>query len=384
VGAANFPLTCRSDSKLRAPGFCCKQTDESQELYFGGEMISVVGWDIGAANVKAAWLSSQENRTDRMRVASHPFEIWREKDSLPSIMRQIFASVAEARPRAMAVTMTAELSDIFATKREGVLFILECFRNCFPDLPSYFFSLSGDFVPLGEAQGRPLEFAAANWLASAQWLALQFPDCLLVDVGSTTTDIVPVMNGKVSAGRTDLERLSAGELVYTGALRTNVAAIVHSVPVMGRLCRVASEYFVISGDIHLILGHIQPEDYTCTTPDGQPPTVESARRRLARLVCADTEMLSAAEIDGIARYVHARQLRQIREGLEQVLSRLPDLRSQPVIVFGIGSFLGGEAARSTGLQTRELASDWGRQGSAVAPCLAAAHLLLEKVKAGSC
>ena len=345
-------------------------------------MISVVGWDIGAVNVKAAWLSWQENRTGQVRVASHPLEIWREKDRLPVVMQQTLASIADARPQAMAVTMTAELSDIFATKREGVLFILDCFGRCFPDLPSYFFSLSGNFVPLGEAQCRPLDFAAANWLASAQWLALRFPDCLMVDVGSTTTDVIPVSEGKVSVcGRTDLARLSTGELIYTGALRTNVAAVVQSVPVAGRLCRVASEYFAISGDVHLILGHIQPRDYTCAAPDGQPPTIESARRRLARLVCADTEMLSTPEIDGIARYVHARQVRQIRGGLEQVLSRLPSLRSHPVIVLGVGAFLGVEAAQSTGLETRDLANGWGRQESAVAPCLAAAHLLLEKMKA---
>jgi probable H4MPT-linked C1 transfer pathway protein len=347
-------------------------------------MVSVVGWDIGAANVKAAWLASQGNGTERIRVASHPFEIWREKDHLPVIMQQIFASIADARPQAMAVTMTAELSDIFATKREGVLFILECFDKCFPDLPSYFFSLSGNFAPSSEAQNRPLDFAAANWLASARWLALSFPDCLMVDVGSTTTDIIPVLEGKVSVcGRTDLERLSAGELVYTGALRTNLAAIVRSVPVAGRPCRVASEYFAISGDVHLILGHIEPKDYTCATPDGQPPTIESARRRLARLVCADTDMLSPPEIDGIAGYVHTRQVGQIREGLEQVLSRLPSLRRQSVIVLGLGSFLGVEAALSAGLGTRDPANGWGPQELAVAPCIAAAHLLLEKMKAES-
>jgi hypothetical protein len=344
-------------------------------------MISVVSWDIGAANVKAAWLSLKEDRSQMIRVASYPFEIWREKDRLPAVIQEIFASIAQAGPQAMAVTMTAELSDVFVTKREGVLFIMECFKRSFPDLLTYFFSLSGNFVPLHEAQSTPLDFAAANWLATAQWLSLRFPDCLLMDVGGTTTDIIPISEGKVSAGgRTDLARLSIGELVYTGALRTNVAAIVQSVPITGKICRVASEYFAISGDVHLILGHIQPKDYTCSTPDGQPPTIESARRRLARLVCADTEMLSTTEIDGIAKYVHARQVRQIRDGVDQVLSRLPVLWYKPVIILGIGTFLGLESAQGMGLETRAPAEGWGRRESAVAPCLAVAHLLLEKMK----
>jgi probable H4MPT-linked C1 transfer pathway protein len=156
-----------------------------------------------------------------------------------------------------------------------------------------------------------------------------------LDIGSTTTDILPVIDGKVCVvGRTDLERLCSGELIFTGALRTNLAAIVQFVPVAGRLCRTASEYFAISGDIHLILGYLRPQDYTCTPPDGQAPSIDSARRRLARLVCADTEMLSSSEIDTIARYIHNQQIRQICEGLEQVLSRSSFHQKPPVIILG--------------------------------------------------
>jgi probable H4MPT-linked C1 transfer pathway protein len=348
-------------------------------------VISFVGWDIGAANVKAAWLALERNRPERVRVASQPFEIWRDKDRLPDVIWTVFAALSpELPPRAMAVTMTAELSDVFATKREGVLFVLESVNTCFAGTASYVFSLSGGFVPLSEARTRPLDFAAANWLATAQWVARQIPDCLLIDVGSTTTDILPILDGQVCvSGRTDLTRLTSGELVYTGVLRTNLAAIVQSVPVAGQFCRVASEYFAISGDVHLILGHIAPQDYTCATPDGQPPSVDSARKRLARLVCADTEMLSTAEIDELARFIYARQIRQIREGMVQVISRLPRLRTQPVIALGAGAYLGRDAAIGMGLKILELPGRWGREELAVAPCLAAAHLLIECLEAGA-
>jgi hypothetical protein len=250
-------------------------------------------------------------------------------------------------------------------------------------------SLSGEFIPLTEARLRPLDFAAANWLATALFLARQYPDGLSVDVGSTTTDIIPILGGRVaSRGRTDLERLMAGELVYTGALRTHLAAIVHSVPVGGRFCPVSSEYFAISGDVHLILGHLRPEDYTCPTPDGRPPTVVSARGRLARLVCADTEVLSPAEIDAMARYIYEQQLQQISQALLQVLSRLvhgakaPTTNDLPVVAMGSGAFLAVDAARRLGLTVFELGARWGRETSAVAPCLAAAHLLVEQMEAG--
>jgi len=50
---------------------------------------------------------------------------------------------------------------------------------------------------------------------------------------------------------------------------------------------------------------------------------------------------------------------------------------KPVIVLGAGAFLGMEAARMAALHVRELAGNWGQKESAVAPCLAAAHLLAE-------
>jgi probable H4MPT-linked C1 transfer pathway protein len=342
-------------------------------------MGSVVGWDIGAANVKAAGLTLQKDRDAQERVASRPFEIWRDKGRLPQVLQEVLNLVApHERPQAMGVTMTAELSDVFATKREGVRFVLEKVKKSFCESAIYVFGLSGKFVPLKKSQTRPLDFAATNWLASAQWIAGQFRDCLIVDVGSTTTDIIPVLDGRVIAsGRTDTARLSSGELVFTGVLRTNLSAIVQSVPVAGKLCRVASEYFAISGDVHLILGHLKLKDYRCTTPDGRAPSVDSARSRLARLVCADTETLSKAEINELARYIHTRQMLQIRDGMEQVLSRLPHLRIHPVVVLGAGAFLGHEAAQSLGLHTAKLTEDWEQKKLAVAPSLAVAHLLAQ-------
>jgi (4-(4-[2-(gamma-L-glutamylamino)ethyl]phenoxymethyl)furan-2-yl)methanamine synthase len=344
-------------------------------------MTCIVAWDIGAANVKAAWLPGIDC-AEQMRVASQPFEIWREKDRLPEVLQSVFNAIASGeQPHAMAVTMTAELSDVFMTKREGVLYVLKTLQSLFSGAAIYIFTLAGKFIPLQEALGHPLECAASNWLASAQWLAGKIPNCLLVDVGSTTTDILPIVDGRVRVvAWTDPERLASGELVYTGALRTNLAAIVQSVPVAGKICRVASEYFAISGDVHLVLGNLSFSDYSCPTPDGRPPSVESSRGRIARLVCADTEMLSPAEIDGMARYICERQILQIREGLDQVVSRSPSLRSGPAVVLGSGAFLGEAAARIVGLEIQEAPEALDRQNSAVAPCLAAAQLLAEHLR----
>jgi probable H4MPT-linked C1 transfer pathway protein len=343
-------------------------------------MVDILGWDIGAANVKAVlW----KGRALQPRTASHPFEIWREKGRLEEVLWAVLDSVSEeSGSLKMAVTMTAELSDVFETKRDGVLFVLNTLRKCFPGLETFIFSLSGRFVPIERALLRPLNFAASNWLAAAHWIARQNPNCLYIDVGSTTTDILPIMGGRVCvSGRSDRDRLSSGELVYTGALRTNLAAIIQSIPVADRICRVSSEYFAISGDVHLIVGNIDPADYTCPTPDGRPPSMNSARARVARLVCADAEMLSTAEIDGMAQYICAQQIRQICHGIEQVLGSHPDLRVRPAILSGSGLFLGVAAARCAGLEIGHLEKNLGREELAVVPCLAVAQLLAKHLSA---
>ena len=184
-------------------------------------------------------------------------------------------------------------------------------------------------------------------MATALAVADAHPDALLIDVGSTTADVVPIAAGRVAAtGRNDLERLLAGELVYTGVLRTNLAAIAPRVPVRGGWCPVSSEYFAISADVHLVLGRLAPEAYDCPTPDGRPATVAFARERIARLVCADVEQLDADEIDAIAAFLARRAAAPDRgRGAPGAASAAPEA---PVVAVGSGAFLAREVAARLG------------------------------------
>jgi probable H4MPT-linked C1 transfer pathway protein len=290
--------------------------------------------DIGGANTKAARLDG-----DSLRTVSRPFEVWREREALTDVLREVVAEVGPAR--AVAVTMTAELSDAFRTKREGVMFVLDAAEDAFGELSVL--TTAGELVPVDAARERPWDVAAANWVATALAVADAHPDALLIDVGSTTADVVPIAEGRVAAtAHNDLERLLAGELVYTGVLRTNLAAIASRVPVRGGWCPVASESFAISGDIHLVLGHLTPEAYDCPTPDGRPATAAFARERIARLVCSDVEQLDDDEIDAVAAFLYGEQLRQLEEAARRVHSALPP--DAPVVAVGSGAFLGREVA----------------------------------------
>jgi (4-(4-[2-(gamma-L-glutamylamino)ethyl]phenoxymethyl)furan-2-yl)methanamine synthase len=307
--------------------------------------------DIGGANTKAARLLDGS-----LTTLTRPFEVWRDRDALVTVLRELSAEAGPAD--AVAITMTAELSDAFRTKREGVAFVLGAAEDALGS--PRVLTTTGELVSLEAARSRPLDVAAANWMATALMVASEHPDALLIDIGSTTADVVPIAGGRVAvAGRTDLERLLAGELVYTGVLRTNLAAIAPRVPVAGEWCPVASEQFAISADVHLVLGRL--DSYDCPTPDGRPATVEFARERIARLVCADAEQLSAEAIDAIAAFLYEQQLRQI----EQAARRHPQA---PVVAVGAGAAMGREVAARLGREVAEV--PWNGPAAALAALLA--------------
>jgi (4-(4-[2-(gamma-L-glutamylamino)ethyl]phenoxymethyl)furan-2-yl)methanamine synthase len=334
-------------------------------------MGGVIGLDVGGANTKAVWRNGGERR-----AVSRPFEVWRDREALAAVLREVVAGVAREPAEAVALTTTAELSDAFRSKREGVRFVLDAAEEALAGALLLAFTTTGEVVPLAEARARAPEVAAANWLASALAVAAVYPDALMIDVGSTTADVVPIAAGRVAAaGRTDLDRLLAGELVYTGALRTSLATIAPRVPVRGGWCPVASELFAISADVQLILGHLSPAAYTCATPDGRPATVEFARERVARLVCADAEQLAAEEINAIAAFLHAEQVRQIEAAVRRVSGRLDG--SPPVVPLGAGAFLAREAAERLGRALVEL--PWSAAERDAAPAAALAELLAARL-----
>jgi hypothetical protein len=319
--------------------------------------------DIGGANTKAARLHGTS-----LRTVSRPFDVWRDRQALSGVLRDVVDEVAAGPADAVALTMTAELSDAFRTKREGVAFVLDAAEDALGHRPLSVLTTRGELVTLDAARARPWDVAAANWVATALAVADVHRDALLIDIGSTTADIVPIAAGRVAAtGRNDLERLRAGELVYTGVLRTNLTAIAPRVPVRGDWCPVSSEYFAISADVHLVLGRLAQEAYDCPTPDGRPATVAFARERIARLVCADVEQLDEGEVDAIAAYLAAEQLRQIENAARRVQRPLPP--EAPVVAAGSGAFLAGEVAARLGRP--RAAAPWAATGAEAAASLAA-------------
>ena len=335
--------------------------------------MAVVGWDIGGVNTKVACV----DKGAVLSACTHPFELQRNPDGLVRLLRDVNGHIGASADALHALTMTAELSQMFRTKREGVRFIVNAFESAFPARAIHVYTVSGRFLPAFQAIEQPLSVAAANWSAAARMVARTCPDAVLIDVGTTTTDVIPIVDGEVAAvGRTDPERLVTAELVYTGALRTPAEAMANYVPLGNALAGVSAEGFALAGDVHVWRGDLDPSDYTCPTPDGRPPTREFARERLARVVCADREMLDEAAITRIAEALARAQTRSIHGAIQRVLEGHASIRV--AVVTGLGAFLAEAALASLDLEVVRLSTDLGAAGARSAPAVAVALLLEEQ------
>jgi probable H4MPT-linked C1 transfer pathway protein len=308
-------------------------------------IMTAIGWDIGGVNIKAA----RVNRDIALTARNDPFEIQRAPTTLAARLEDIATGLGAEKSDAHAITMTAELSQFFRTKRDGVAYVLDAVERAFPGARTLVYTVDGRFLELDAARDAPLLVAASNWSATASLVATLVTDAVLIDVGTTTTDIIPITGGRVAAiGRTDPDRLLSGELLYLGAVRTPVEAIVHRVPLHDGLAGVSAESFALAGDVHVWRGDLAPEGYTAPTPDKRPPTREFAGERIARVVCADRELLDESDIDRIAAFVADTTIARIAASIARVRERHPHLET--AIIAGHGAFLARSAARRAGLR----------------------------------
>lgn len=291
----------------------------------------VLGMDIGGANIKLSHGSGV--------VRSRPFALWRAPERLAEILLEEFLE-CPSFDRGL-LTMTAELCDCFRTKREGVLSVLDSVESALGGRPVSVWGVDGQFHPPETIRDSPGLAAASNWRALAELAAtiIGREDGLLIDLGSTTTDLIPITEGRVAAlGSTDSHRLRASELVYLGVRRTPLCAVAASLPWRGAATRLMAELFATTLDVYLTLGDLPDQPDDLETADGRPSTREYARERMARMVGADRDSFDARDAIALAEAADAALMLRLREASSQV-SRVLGGRPRVVVTAGSGEFL---------------------------------------------
>jgi (4-(4-[2-(gamma-L-glutamylamino)ethyl]phenoxymethyl)furan-2-yl)methanamine synthase len=296
-----------------------------------------IGLDVGGANIKAAHIAGPA------RVV--PFEVWKRPDELSGAIATVAATLPHSS--AVALTMTAELCDCYPTKRVGVHAVLDAVSSALPGHAVVVWGVDGAFHSPEAIRDRPMLAAAANWLALAEVAARLVPDgpAILIDIGTTTTDLIPMSLGAVVArGRSDTERLQTGELVYAGVRRTPVHALATELPFRGVPTGLAAELFASTLDVYLILGDIASNPLDLSTADGRPATAEAARDRLARMICTDREGFSDDDAREFARAADKCLTRQLLRAAERAC-RATIGQPSAAVIGGSGDFLSGRVAR---------------------------------------
>ncbi len=337
--------------------------------------MKIAGFDIGGANTDLAVIDFEDGEIKNIEVDFAYLPMWSNNDDLSHVLIELIEKICPvSQIDAVGISMTAELVDAYDTKKEGVLDVVEKCEQTF-DCPLAYVGIDG-MLSKEEIEKTPLKAAAANWIATAQIATLISDNCIFIDTGSTTTDIIPIKDGSECAvGKSDFDRSATGELVYTGTLRTNLASFLDKVELNGKQYRVASELFAQTADVYMVLDLITEEDYICDTFDGEGKSKIDCARRIARVVCADLEMLSMEDIVEMSKVIHQKQIEQIADGLKQVVeTQKLDL----IVTTGLGKdILDKPAAELLGLEVKSMGDILTDDECTVAPAVGTA-VMMEK------
>lgn len=329
------------------------------------------GIDVGGANLKVSDEQSQ--------AFSQPFELWKYPDRLGEAIAELCSGLPAGT--GIAATMTGELADCYETKAAGVRHITSALQQGAAGRRLLFYCVDGQFRSPQATDQSPVLAAASNWHALARFAARFLPQQtgVLVDIGSTTTDIIPIAAGNVAtASQTDVDRLLAGELVYSGVGRTPVCALLEALPWHGKLVPTAAELFATTADVYCLLGDNPTGKHDKSSADGRPMTEIYATDRLARQICADRDTFDSGDARVASAAIKRRQLELLSVALERVAAKLS---SEPVdvLISGSGEFLAAQlvrdhpAVRSAISLTEQL----GAGPSTAAAAHAVAHLAAE-------
>lgn len=301
-----------------------------------------VGWDIGGAHLKVAVINQSGTIERAMRL---PTPLWQGGiEKLSNTIRQVHAQI-DNKSAKHAITMTAELSDIFIDRATGVRALMRMISDALAPQTYYFYAGKHGLIKPDCSDIDSI--ASANWHATATFSAQNIDNGILIDIGSTTTDIIPFTAGKLTnIGYSDHQRLRNNELIYTGITRTPVMSLVNKIFFNGQWQNIIAENFSTMSDIYCLTGQMNQQDDLLLTADSAEKTPLHSARRLARMLGLDMQQTDDIQaMVEVAKYIADQQLQKIQSALLTVLSRPQSKNIRHLIGAGNGSFL-----------TRELAS----------------------------
>ena len=357
----------------------------------------VIGWDIGGAHVKACYLQ----RGEVVDVVQWACPLWQGLEQLEPVFQAAQERWPQLATAHHAVTMTGEMVDLFKHREDGVLRIAAWLSERLKtrlqaDQPVQFFAGDAGWCNPDGVARHWQDIASANWLATARHAALCLQHAgrpgVLIDIGSTTTDLIAFDNGRVlSTSRTDAQRLASGELVYHGVVRTPLCALAPRIAWRGQSLNVMNEFFATAADVYRLSGELDASHDLYPAADNAGKDGAATRQRLARMIGLDARDGSVDDWLAFAHAWRACQVAELAGQLQRVIARHALPPGALTVSAGCGDFLvadvvaraigpaaaahcrpyGAAVARLAPASSKTLA----RWAQVCAPCIAVATLL---------
>lgn len=298
---------------------------------------AILGWDLGGAHTKAA-LVNQCGDVDNVFQIACP--LWQGLDNLESSIDEVLKLVGRSDGLKHAVTMTGELVDLFPDRVSGVNALIDTMSQRFAAADLAIFAGNSGFLDQQVAKTSAHQVASANWLATASWAASRLPEGLLIDIGSTTTDLIPFAGKQVLvAGYSDHQRLVDQTMIYSGVVRTPLMAIATRVPFAGEWVSLMAEHFATTADVYRLNGDLPENADLLPSADGGEKSCAGSTRRLARMLGLDEDATDSAGWRKVSAYIAEQQLRLVQDACARLLSNPALSPTAPLVGAGAGRFL---------------------------------------------
>lgn len=301
-----------------------------------------LGIDIGGAHLKACLLT-KKNRPFIENVGIYYTPIWKKGDQLSICLKKIKSEWNISVRDSIRITMSGEMADCFESRKAGVLSIQSIVSKIFKGNQIGVYSLNG-INPIDLEKTDYLTVASANWHATATSLCKILKDCLLVDIGSTTTDIIPIKNGKILSPKrsTDFTRLKNGELIYLGVFRTPLSSLTNKIDFNGEKINVMRENFASTADIFRIVSKFNSKYDFSPTFDNRNKSILNSMKRVLRTIGLDHGDFSSQENYCLALSYKNQFLKEIKDNITKVQNIYNLQKCIPLILTGSGSFLSND------------------------------------------
>ena len=290
--------------------------------------VEYLGIDIGGAHIKIVCLNIKK---EVCYVGYKQCPLWKGIENLKREIKFINSLITNKNNKC-CITMTGELCDIFKNRRSGAKEIIKVCKliNC---RKFYYTKLDEMFT------SRPKfdEIISMNWHSIGKLSEKKVKNAILIDFGSTTTDLICIKNGQMKyESSDDFGRINNSELLYTGFMRTPLFAITPYINYIKKRIKLIPENFSNTSDIYRIKKEIKKNFDIDNTLDNRSKTLESSMQRVSRSLGFDFKKEDQRLIKKISEEISNIQLKEIAKKIFEMMKTYGLKKNTSIIISGIG------------------------------------------------